>query len=275
MRAISSVIAEQDSIQQEATRQDSASQRNKSKERRKERAQRSERRTITSEENSATTIPELDSALLDTIRHDVEELIIAESDSARKSGSSAIDKPISGRAMDSLYYDLRTKKVYLYNQGDVTYGNFNLKADYMDIDLNSKNIYAYGSSDTLDGEVKINRPTFTEGNSTLNMDTIVYNITTQKAKIEGIATQQGDGWLIGERVKKMPDNTINIAGGMYTTCDHTDHPHFYYDASQIKVIPGKKAIMGPGHLVIEDVHIPIPSFLHSIQDFHYAVSHVL
>ncbi len=256
MRAISSVIAEQDSIQQEATRQDSASQRNKSKERRKERAQRSERRTITSEENSATTIPELDSALLDTIRHDVEELIIAESDSARKSGSSAIDKPISGRAMDSLYYDLRTKKVYLYNQGDVTYGNFNLKADYMDIDLNSKNIYAYGSSDTLDGEVKINRPTFTEGNSTLNMDTIVYNITTQKAKIEGIATQQGDGWLIGERVKKMPDNTINIAGGMYTTCDHTDHPHFYYDASQIKVIPGKKAIMGPGHLVIEDVHIP-------------------
>ncbi|MBQ5860623.1 MAG: LPS-assembly protein LptD, partial [Alistipes sp.] len=62
----------------------------------------------------------------------------------------------------------------------------------------------------------------------------------------------------GQAVKKMEDNTINIGDGMYTTCDQTDHPHFYYWMSKAKVKTGKngKVIMGPGHLVIEDVHIP-------------------
>ncbi|MBR6759988.1 MAG: LPS-assembly protein LptD [Alistipes sp.] len=257
MRAISSIAPHQDTILQQAT-SDSTPRRNE-REERERRRNREERRRATQEQPQSDSVQYLtpaDSAMLSDIKQDIHDMIIAESDSARSQGSSAIDKPISGKAVDSLYYDLRTKRVYLYNQGDVTYGNFNLKADFMDIDLNSKNIYAYGSADTVNGEPKINRPTFTEGGSVLNMDTITYNITSQKAKIDGIATQQGDGWLIGERVKKMPDNTVHIAGGMYTTCDHTDHPHFYYDASKIKVIPGKKAIMGPGHLVIEDVHIP-------------------
>ena len=167
-----------------------------------------------------------------------------------------LEAPIKGKAVDSLYYDLTQKKVYLYNQGDVAYGDFNLKADYMDIDLNTNNIYAYGSSDTIDGELQVKRPEFIQGSSTLNMDTITYNIESQRAKIKGIATQQGDGWLIGHSVKKMEDNNINISDGMYTTCDHTDHPHFYYRARKIKVIPGKKAILGPGCLTIEDVEIP-------------------
>ena len=45
------------------------------------------------------------------------------------------------------------------------------------------------------------------------MDTITYNLDSKKAKIKGVATQQGDGWLVGGSVKKMPDNTINIEHG--------------------------------------------------------------
>ena len=255
MRAISSTNMLIDTISvPQPQEQDTTSQTDSRADRRKARENR--RRKTRSSDSTRHDIV-IDSTMMDSLSGELRDFIIAESDSARKKGTSAIDQPITGKAMDSLYYDLRTKKVYLYNQGDVTYGNFNLKADYMDIDLQTKDIFAYGSADTVNGEIQINRPTFTEGSNTLNMDTITYNITSQKAKIDGIATQQGDGWLIGERVKKMPDNTIHIAGGMYTTCDHTDHPHFYYDASKIKVIPGKKAIMGPGHLVIEDVHIPL------------------
>ena len=171
----------------------------------------------------------------------------------RKQG---LDNTITGRATDSLYYDLRSKMVYLYEKGEVSYDDMTLKADFMNIDLDSKNVYAHGKADTVDGEPVVTRPEFTQDATTLNMDTITYNIESQRAKIKNIATQQGDGWLVGQNVKKMQDNTINIAGGMYTTCDQTDHPHFYYSASKIKVIPGKKAIMGPGHLVIEDVDIP-------------------
>ncbi|MBQ2034182.1 MAG: LPS-assembly protein LptD, partial [Alistipes sp.] len=174
----------------------------------------------------------------------------------RKAGGMGISAPIVGRAKDSLYYDLRSKKVYLYEQGEVSYGDMSLAADKMTIDLDLKNIYAIGKADTIDGEPTVTRPLFTQGATSLNMDTITYNLETQRAKIKNIATQQGDGWMVGQEVKRMSDNTINIADGMYTTCDQTDHPHFFYSMSKVKVIPGKKAIMGPGHLVIEDVHIP-------------------
>ncbi len=193
----------------------------------------------------------------DTLPPVTDSLPAPQRDSARRGGGKqGLDNIIAGRATDSLYYDLRNKMVYLYENGEVTYDDMTLKADIMNIDLDSKNVFAHGKADTVNGVATVTRPEFTQGTSTLNMDTITYNIETQRAKIKNIATQQGDGWLVGQNVKKMQDNTINIAGGMYTTCDQTDHPHFYYSASKIKVIPGKKAIMGPGHLVIEDVDIP-------------------
>ena len=176
---------------------------------------------------------------------------------SRRSGSG-LDRIIKGRATDSLYYDMRNKMVYIYEKGDINYGDMNLQADFMNIDLDSKNIYAYGKADTINGEPTVTRPLFTQGGTSLNMDTIAYNIESQRAKIKGIATQQGDGWLIGQDVKRMENNTIHIADGMYTTCDQTDHPHFYYYMSKAKVIPGDKGkvVMGGGHIVIEDVDIP-------------------
>ncbi len=176
----------------------------------------------------------------------------------RRRAGAGLDRMITGHATDSLYYDMRKKMVYIYEQGDVTYDNMNLKADFINIDLDTKNIFAYGKADTLEGESTVTRPLFTQGSTSLNMDTITYNIESQRAKIKGIATQQGDGWLVGQNVKRMEDNSIHIADGMYTTCDETDHPHFYYYMSKAKVITGDKGkvIMGGGHLVIEDVDIP-------------------
>ena len=191
----------------------------------------------------------------DTVATDVDTLTLQVADTVCRAKKAGLDKPISGKASDSLYYDLRNKMVYIYEQGDVSYGDMNLKADFMNINLDNKNIYAYGKADTVDGAPVMTRPVFTQGTTTLNMDTITYNIESQRAKIKSIATQQGDGWLVGTSVKKMEDNTINIEGGMYTTCDQTDHPHFYLAMTKAKVIPGKKAITGPAYLVMEDVPI--------------------
>ena len=166
-----------------------------------------------------------------------------------------LDDPIAGKSTDSLVYDVRNKLVYIYNQGDVTYQNSNLKADYMRIDMNSKMVHAYGKPDSVDGKPTVTKPEFSDGSASYQMDTITYNLNTKKAKIKGVATQQGDGWLVGGSVKKMADNTINIEGGKYTTCDETDHPHFYLAMTKAKVIPGKKVVTGPAYLVMEDVPI--------------------
>ncbi len=164
-----------------------------------------------------------------------------------------IDDPITGHNADSLVYDVRNKLVYIYNQGDVTYQTSNLKADFMRIDLDSKLVYAYGKPDSLDGAPIVTKPEYTEGEESYKMDTITYHLDTKKAKIKGVATQQGDGWLVGGSVKKMTDNTINIENGKYTTCDNTDHPHFYLAMTRAKVLPGNKVVTGPAYLVLEDV----------------------
>ena len=166
-----------------------------------------------------------------------------------------LDDPISGKNKDSLVYDVRNKMVYIYNEGDITYQNSNLKADYMQINMDNKMVYAYGKPDSLEGKPIVTKPEFSEGDASYTMDTITYNLTSKKAKIKGVATQQGDGWLVGGSVKKMPDNTVNIENGKYTTCDETDHPHFYLAMTKAKVIPGKKVVTGPAYLVMEDVPI--------------------
>lgn len=185
---------------------------------------------------------------------DTTKSIIRDTTSQRKK-AAGLDEVVEGKNTDSLYYDVINRKVYIYNEGDIKYADKSLKADFMRIDMNTKEIYAYGKPDSVDGKATKTQPVFTDGGGSYTMDTITYNFDSEKALIRGVATQQGDGWLVGGRIKKQPDNSINIQHGKYTTCEHTDHPHFYLAMTKAKVIPGKKIITGPAYLVMEDVPI--------------------
>lgn len=165
-----------------------------------------------------------------------------------------LDDIISGKNTDSVRYRPKEKLVYIYNDGDVTYGTMNMKADFMRMELDNKLLFATGKADSTG---KMTRPIFAEGGANYTMDTILYNISSGKAKIKGVATQQGDGFLIGDQVKKMKDNSFNVINGKYTTCDHIDHPHFYIAMTKAKVIPNKKVVIGPSYFVLEDVPTPL------------------
>lgn len=165
-----------------------------------------------------------------------------------------LEDKISGRNTDSLVYDLLNNKVYMFGQGDITYQNMNLKADYMDVNLENKTVYGFGIMDTVTNMPT--RPEFLDRDKSYTMDTITYNLETGKAKIKGVATKEGEGFLVAKVVKKMPDNTMNMAGGKYTTCDYIANPHWYFQMTKAKVIPKKKIIAGPTYFVMEDVPIP-------------------
>ena len=53
--------------------------------------------------------------------------------------------------------------VYIYNEGDITYQNSNLKADYMQINMDNKMVYAYGKPDSLEGKPIVTKPEFSGG----------------------------------------------------------------------------------------------------------------
>lgn len=163
---------------------------------------------------------------------------------------SFLDDIMSGQNKDSLVYDVKTGVVSIYEQGDVSYQNMNIKADYMRVDMNTKEIFAYGRMDTV--KMENTRPEFKEGSSLYTMDTLNYNINSKKAKIKGVSTKEGDGILDGVAVKKMDDNSINISKGKYTTCN-ADHPHFYIAMTKAKLLTGEKVVVGPSYMVFEDV----------------------
>jgi hypothetical protein len=179
-------------------------------------------------------------------------MVVREKKPAKGAQKNFLDDVITGKNKDSLIYDLKTRQVYIYKEGDVQYQSMELKADFMRIDMKSKEIFAHGVTDTLG--VK-SRPEFSDAASSYTMDTIHYNLDSKKAKINNVATQEGEGYLIGNTIKKMPDNSMNIAGGKYTTCDHLDDPHFYIAMPKAKMIPGKKVIVGPSYLVFEGVPV--------------------
>ena len=186
----------------------------------------------------------------------IDSLLVLPSDTAgKRKQRNFLDEIISGKNKDSLYYDVRGKMVHIYEQGDVTYGNMNMKADYMRVSMDTKEILAYGKADT--SAYGHTRPEFTEAGTTYTMDTVTYNIDSKRSKIKGVVTKDGEGYLTGKEVKMMEDKSFNIRGGVYTTCDHTEHPHFYISMSKAKFIPGKKMISGPLHLVIADVPLPL------------------
>lgn len=191
-----------------------------------------------------------------------DSLVVADtlmvSDTAQNQAS--IDFPVFSTARDSIVEDFTNGKRMIYFYGDVSvkYNNMEIKSDYMAYDVESKTVFAKGLPDT--SGVVVGQPVMTQGETSYEMESVYYNFDSQKAKIKNMITQEGDGYLHGQFLKKMPDNSINIAKGKYTTCDH-EHPHFYMKMTAAKVVnkgDGKKqTVFGPSFVVVEDVPTPL------------------
>lgn len=172
-----------------------------------------------------------------------------------KSSPDALDAKVVYSARDSMRFDLKEKKIYLFGNADVKYDNIHLTAEYIEIDWDRNQVRANGLPDST-GIIR-GKPVFSQGAQQFNTDSMRYNFKTKKGRISGVLTKEGEGYLHGERVKKNERNEFYVRNGKYTTCDLPDHPHFYINASKIKVIPDNKIITGPANLVIEDVHTPL------------------
>ena len=170
--------------------------------------------------------------------------------------SSTIDAPVYTTAKDSTIYALdNVNVVYLYGDAEVKYQDLELKAAYIEFDAHTKQAFAKGMPDSTGKMVGL--PVFKEGSQTFEMDEIVYNFDTKRARITGVITEQEGGYLHGETVKKMENDEFNLKGGRYTTCDHK-HPHFSIHITKGKLIPNEKIVSGYAYLELLDVPIKFP-----------------
>ena len=142
----------------------------------------------------------------------------------------------------------------MFGAAVVDYGDIHLEAGYIRIDFSKFLITAYGVKDSTGKIAGI--PLFKEKDQEFTSDTIEYNYESKKGIIHNIYSEQGGGILHGERVKKLPDNTILVRDGSFTTCDLRD-PHFQISFNKAKVIPDDKIVTGPVWLEIEDIPTPL------------------
>ena len=132
-----------------------------------------------------------------------------------------------------------------------------LTADYIRFDMSTNTVYARGQLDTLTGEWK-GLPEMSQGKASYKMDEVYYNFDTRKARITNMVTKEAEGILQGQKIKMMPDQSINMEDGMYTVCD-LEEPHYYLRLSLAKVItkPSQKTVFGPAWPVVGGVPVPI------------------
>lgn len=175
-------------------------------------------------------------------------------DTLMRVSRNAVDKVIKYKAKDSVVMDLTTRRAYLYSDGTIDYDSMLLMADRVEVDFDRHTLHAHGTADTA-GNV-VGRPFFKQDGTDYHADTITFNYDTKKGIIQGVITQEGDGFLHGQKVKKINDSVMYLSGGSYTTCNYA-HPHFALNFTKSKLIAGDKIVTGPAWLSIEDVPTPV------------------
>ena len=184
---------------------------------------------------------------------------IARRDSLDMLDKSSLDRPAFSTAKDSIITEFTggERKVYYYGGATVTYQDMQLTADYIEYDMKTNTVFARGRYDEATGEW-VGQPEMTQGKNTYKMEELRYNFDSRKSFITNMITQESDGLLQGEKIKMMPDQSVNMQKGMYTVCD-LEHPHYYMKLSMAKVVtrPSQKTVFGPAYPVIADVPIPI------------------
>ncbi|MBR1784512.1 MAG: LPS-assembly protein LptD [Bacteroidales bacterium] len=165
-----------------------------------------------------------------------------------------IDKIIKYRATDSVAMNLRTRHAFLYTNGNIDYDNMMLQAEQVVVDFDQQTLHAHGLPDTAGGMK--GRPFFKQGDAEYHADSLRFNYATEKGIIHGVITQEGEGFLHGNRVKKVSDSVMYLNGGSYTTCNYA-HPHFAINFTKSKLISGEKIVTGPAWLSVEDVPTPV------------------
>ncbi len=161
---------------------------------------------------------------------------------------------VTFNSKDSMILDFSTKKVYLYRDANLKTAQTELEAFYIDVNLTNKELFAKGTIDSL-GKYS-QKPVLIDNKEKYTADSLRFNSESKKGKVYGLRLVQDQAHIHLGTVLKQNDGSFTGVHGKITTCD-ADHPHFYLNASKVKVIPNNKALFGLSNLVFAEIPTPI------------------
>lgn len=167
---------------------------------------------------------------------------------------SALDSPVMYKAQDSIRMNIDQKKIFLYGNAIVEYGDMTLKADYIEVDMNTSELYARGTPDST-GK-KIGLPDFKSGGKGFQADEMWYNFKTKKGISTLVLTSEGDGFIRGDKFLRDSHENVYVKNASYTTCNAPE-PHFHIQAKKMKLVQNKQVVSGPAVLKFGEISTPV------------------
>ena len=212
-----------------------------------------------------TDANQTDSLSLDAPQNDIDSIISASGlyiipDTAQVEADTLpppvgdIETTINYSARDSLTLNIKQQLIDLYGTGKIVYGDVQLDAEHVNVNYSTNEIMAEGMPDSVGNMV--GEPVFKDGPETYETKSMRYNFKSKKAIISGVVTQQGEGIMHGNRVKRDQMGNMYIDKAKYTTCNYPE-PHFHIQANKLKLVPDKKILVGPFHMRVNDIPLPI------------------
>lgn len=199
------------------------------------------------QQDATLRLPSADSLGLPAISP---SLSTSETDTTSSEEPIVLEDVVTFAAQDSMVV-LGQNEVFFFGKGKVKYRETNLSASYMKMRIDSAQVYAQYVLDSLGHPADF--PVFTDGKQSFETETMLYNYNTEKGYTTGILTQQSGGYLTSKQSKRIPDNTMFIQEGIFTTCDNVNCPHFGIHMTRAKVTPDDNIVTGPVYLVMGGV----------------------
>jgi len=129
-------------------------------------------------------------------------------------------------AKDSLRFDIKDQKVYLFREADIKYENIDLKSGYVEIDFPKKLVNATFIRDSAGKEIQV--PEFTQGSQKFKSKVMSYNYDTKRGYIQNVFHKAGRRIPAWNDRQEDGERLIYLKDGWYTTCDLEDNPHYEF-----------------------------------------------
>jgi len=170
----------------------------------------------------------------------------------KKSGLNAVVRRVAA-GYEKL--DQRTKELILHDKAELYYTDIELKSGRIIMKYETDEVFAGRLKDSLGKYTQY--PYFKQGNNVVEADSIHFNTVTKKARVWNSRSDQGEFRVRGEITKKENDSVYFIKGARFTTAKDIENPEYYFYTPKIKLVPGKKVVVGPTNMVIADVPTPL------------------
>lgn len=172
-----------------------------------------------------------------------------------KKKKSGLDATIKRTAKQYEKIDQKKKEITLYDEAHIQQKDMELKAGIIIMNYDKDEVHAGRFKDSVGNYTQY--PYFKQGTNVIEADSIHFNTVTKKARVWNSRSDQGEFRIKGEITKKENDSVYFIKGARFTTSKDINNPEYYFYSDKIKFVPGKKVVVGPTNMVIQDVPTPI------------------